>query len=188
MISGCENTKIYLYDSNALLTSTDNNIDAHAQCLLKTLDNHQSGSIHSLDLNPFQSNLLASGAGQSEIFIWDLNNPSQPMCPGTKQQPLDDVQCVAWNNQVQHILASTSSGRCVVWDLRKNESIIKISENMSKLKAKLVAWHPDIATQLCLSSDDDHTPFMQLWDLRFSSSPVRVLEGHQRYHKNKNLL
>jgi protein transport protein SEC31 len=51
---------------------------------------------------------------------------------------------------------------------------------MSKLKAKLVAWHPEIATQLCLSSDDDHTPFMQLWDLRFSSSPVRILEGHQR--------
>jgi len=51
---------------------------------------------------------------------------------------------------------------------------------MSKMKARLVAWHPDVATQMCLSSDDDHSPFLQLWDLRFATSPVRILEGHQR--------
>ena len=35
-----------------------------------------------------QLNLLASGAGDSEIFIWDLNNPSNPMTPGSKIQVL----------------------------------------------------------------------------------------------------
>ena len=133
-----------------------------------------------LDINPFQQNLLASGGSSSEILIWDLNNPSAPMSPGAKIQPLDDINCVAWNNQVQHILGSTCSGKCVVWDLRKNESIIKVTDNMSKMKAKLVAWHPDIATQMCLSSDDDHSPYLQIWDLRFATSPVRILEGHQR--------
>ena len=44
----------------------------------------------------------------------------------------------------------------------------------------MVSWHPDIATQMCLSSDDDHTPYLQLWDLRFATSPFRTLEGHQR--------
>ena len=48
------------------------------------------------------------------------------------------------------------------------------------MKAKVVAWHPEVATQMCLSSEDDHTPFLQLWDLRFATSPVRTLEGHQR--------
>lgn len=33
-----------------------------------------------------QSNLLASGASDSEIFIWDLNNFSVPMTPGAKSQ------------------------------------------------------------------------------------------------------
>jgi len=51
---------------------------------------------------------------------------------------------------------------------------------MSKMKARQVAWHPEIATQMCLSSDDDNSPFLQIWDLRFATSPVRVLEGHQR--------
>jgi protein transport protein SEC31 len=106
--------------------------DPKAAPLVNTLEKH-SGSVSALDINPFQHNLLASGGGQSEIFIWDLNNPSVPMTPGTKIQPLDDINCVSWNNQVQHILASTCSGKCVVWDLRKNESIIKVSDNMSKV-------------------------------------------------------
>lgn len=156
--------------------------------MLDVLNKHVSSSgsttatnnVGALDINPFQTNLLASGAGQSEILIWDLNQPHTPMTPGAKLQPLDDINCLAWNHQVQHILASTSSGKCVVWDLRKNESIIKVSDSMSKMKAKLVTWHPDVATQMCMSSDDDHTPFLQIWDLRFATSPVRVLEGHQR--------
>lgn len=41
-----------------------------------------SGPVHALDFNRFQQNLFASGAGESEIFIWDLNNTSTPMSPG----------------------------------------------------------------------------------------------------------
>lgn len=33
-----------------------------------------------------QANLLASGASDSEIFIWDLNNLNVPMTPGSKSQ------------------------------------------------------------------------------------------------------
>lgn len=33
-----------------------------------------------------QGNLLASGASDSEIFIWDLNNLSVPLTPGSKSQ------------------------------------------------------------------------------------------------------
>ena len=77
---------------------------------------------------------MASGASDSEIYIWDLNNVANPMTPGQKSAPPDDVTCVAWNRQVQHILASTYAGRCVVWDLRKNEPIIKVSDSMSRVR------------------------------------------------------
>jgi protein transport protein SEC31 len=177
IIGGCENSNIYLFDHEKIISNRDPN--AGSACVVQTLQKH-TGSVLSLDTNPFQHNLLASGAGSSEIFVWDLNSPNVPMTPGAKIQPLDDINCVSWNNQVQHILASTCSGKCIVWDLRKNESIIKVSDNMSKMRAKLVVWHPDVATQMCLSSDDDHTPYLQLWDLRFATSPVRILEGHTR--------
>ena len=119
------------------------------------LEKH-TGIVGALDINPLQTNLLASGAASSEILIWDLNNPTVPNMPGAKLlvlikvfnlkkqalilinyfQPLDDIQCVAWNYQVPHILASTCSGKCVVWDLRKNENIIKISDSTSKVRAR----------------------------------------------------
>jgi protein transport protein SEC31 len=44
-----------------------------------------------------------------------------------------------------------------------------------------VAWHPEVATQMCLSSEDDHTPVIQLWDLRYATSPLKSLENHKRF-------
>lgn len=46
-----------------------------------------------------QKNLLATGASSSEIFIWDMNNTSTPMTPGSKSQPFEDVAWLAWNRQ-----------------------------------------------------------------------------------------
>ncbi|XP_065779180.1 protein transport protein Sec31B isoform X3 [Muntiacus reevesi] len=141
-----------------------------------------SGAVRALDFNPFQGNLLASGASDSEIFIWDLNNLSVPMTPGSKsQQPLEDVKALSWNHQVQHILSSAHpSGKAVVWDLRKNEPIIKVSDHSNRMNCSGLAWHPDVATQLVLCSEDDRLPVIQLWDLRFASSPLKVLESHSR--------
>lgn len=139
-----------------------------------------TGPVAALDFNPFQHNLLASGASESEIFIWDMNKPQTPMTPGAKSQPAEDVRCVAWNKQVQHILATAFPSRCLVWDLRKNDPIIKVSDASSGVKCKAVAWHPRVATQMCIASEDDHAPVLQIWDLRLASSPLRVLQRHTR--------
>lgn len=93
--------------------------------------------MQALDFNPFKTSLLASGASDSEIYIWDLTNPTNPLTPGSKTLPPDNISCVAWNRQVQHILASASPcGRCVVWDLRKNEPIIKVSDQSATVSSK----------------------------------------------------
>lgn len=171
IVGGCDGGLIEIYNVSKLL-SNERGLIAHPT--------KHTGPVHALDFNPFQSNLLASGAGESEIYIWDLNNPSTHMTPGVKSQPYEDVQCVAWNRQVQHILASTFPSKCVVWDLRKNEPIIKLSDTISRIRWKVVAWHPEVATQLCLASEEDQAPVVQLWDLRFATSPLKTLENHQR--------
>lgn len=172
VVAGADNGSVYYYDAAGL-------IEGDEDCLMFKNNKHV-GAVKALDFNPFQTNLLASGASDSEIYIWDLNKPDNPMTPGAKSQPPEEVACVSWNKQVQHILGSTFAARCVVWDLRKNEPIIKISDSMSRIKSKIVSWHPDVATQLCLSSEDDHTPVIQLWDLRYATSPVKQLENHTR--------
>ncbi|XP_060261111.1 protein transport protein Sec31B isoform X6 [Ovis aries] len=171
---GGDNGMLTLYNATHILSSGKEPVIARRQ--------KHSGAVRALDFNPFQGNLLASGANDSEIFIWDLNNLSVPMTPGSKsQQPLEDIKAVSWNRQVQHILSSAHpSGKAVVWDLRKNEPIIKVTDHSNRMHCSGLAWHPDVATQLVLCSEDDHLPVIQLWDLRFASSPLKVLESHSR--------
>ncbi|XP_054437338.1 protein transport protein Sec31B isoform X4 [Pteronotus mesoamericanus] len=171
---GGDNGMLTLYNVTHILSSGKEPVIAQRQ--------KHTGAVRALDFNPFQGNLLASAASNSEIFIWDLNNLSVPMTPGSKsQQPPEDIKALSWNRQVQHILSSAHpSGKAVVWDLRKNEPIIKVSDHSNRMHCSGLAWHPDIATQLVLCSEDDRLPVIQLWDLRFASSPLKVLESHSR--------
>ncbi|KAK1200300.1 SC31A protein, partial [Pygoscelis papua] len=173
LIAGGENGNVILYDPAKIITGG-------TEVIIAQKDKH-TGPVRALDVNMFQTNLVASGANESEIYIWDLNNFATPMTPGVKTQPLEDISCIAWNRQVQHILASASpSGRATVWDLRKNEPIIKVSDHNNRMHCSGLAWHPDVATQMVLASEDDRLPVIQMWDLRFASSPLRVLESHTR--------
>uniref|UniRef100_A0A4X2JX56 Protein transport protein Sec31A n=1 Tax=Vombatus ursinus TaxID=29139 RepID=A0A4X2JX56_VOMUR len=170
---GGDNGVLTLYSVSQILTSGK-------EPLIAQKEKH-TGAVRALDFNPFQSNLLASGANDSEIYIWDLNNFSVPMTPGSKSQPPEDVSALSWNQQVQHILSSAHpSGKAVVWDLRKNEPIIKVSDHSNRMHCSGLAWHPEVATQLVLCSEDDRLPVIQMWDLRFASSPLKVLDSHSR--------
>ncbi|NXY43850.1 SC31B protein, partial [Ceuthmochares aereus] len=179
IVGGGDNGVLTMYSVHRILASK-------SEPVIGQTEKH-SGPVRALDFNPFQlffflqSNLLASGANDSEIFIWDLNNFSVPMTPGSKSQPHEDITVVSWNRQVQHILSSAHpSGKAVVWDLRKNEPIIKVSDHSNRMHCSGMAWHPEVATQLVLSSEDDRLPVIQIWDLRFATSPLSQLEGHMR--------
>ena len=69
----------------------------------------KTGSLHKYDVicvNLYlKDNLLASGASESEIYIWDLNNPSNPMTPGQKSQ----VDVVLWCKQILTSAVSTQA-------------------------------------------------------------------------------
>ncbi|OXB84101.1 UNVERIFIED_CONTAM: hypothetical protein H355_012219 [Colinus virginianus] len=140
LIAGGENGNVILYDPAKIIAGD-------TEVIIAQKDKH-TGPVRALDVNMFQTNLVASGANESEIYIWDLNNFATPMTPGAKTQPLEDISCIAWNKQVQHILASASpSGRATVWDLRKNEPIIKVSDHNNRVLYELptnMQWCFDI--------------------------------------------
>ena len=158
------------------------------QKLIQQLDKH-TGSVHSIDINTLQSNLFASGGSNSELMIWDLNDLKQPMVPGggsansssTSHHIDEEVQCVAWNRQKSHILGSTLGGKTLIWDLKSsNEPIFKISDSTYRMRTNRLVWHPDITSQLCLASEEDQSASIQLWDLRYGASPMKLLSGHTR--------
>ncbi|XP_057675041.1 protein transport protein Sec31A [Corythoichthys intestinalis] len=173
IIAGGENGNVILYDAAKIIAG-------ESEAVVAESDRH-TGPVRGLDVNPFQPNLFASGGNESEIYIWDINNFESPMTPGPKTQPVEDIGCLSWNRQVQHILASASpSGRASVWDLRKNDLIIKVSDHSNRMHCSGLAWNPEVATQLVLASEDDRMPVIQMWDLRFATSPVKILENHTR--------
>lgn len=51
-----------------------------------------------MDFNPFrEESQLATGATESEIFIWDINTNTPTTL--SRSQQSEDVQHIAWNKQ-----------------------------------------------------------------------------------------
>ena len=144
--------------------------------------------VKGLQFNPFSPNLLASGAADGELCIWDISTPGSPsLYPSLKGAPSPsggsggEITSLAWNCKVQHILASTTSGgSTVVWDLKRQKPVISFTDAAGSRRCSAIAWHPEVATQLVTASDDDRCPVLQVWDLRNSISPAAELSGHSK--------
>ncbi|CAH8570921.1 unnamed protein product [Heterobilharzia americana] len=143
--------------------------------LYTSRENVHNGVVRSLDFNRFQTNLFASVSNDEEIFIWDIEKMEQPMSPGAKIQPLENLCKVAWNPRVQHILCTTSIGRCVIWDLRKSGPVLQLTKTMCQLEPQIMAWSPDVATRLCIADPNNPNADVQLWDLRYPKHMLALL-------------
>lgn len=103
----------------------------------------------------------------SQIYVWDLKDPSKPYSPGTRSSKLDEITALAWNRQVQHVLASSSStGYTVVWDLRGKREVVALTYGGGgsgfggpgqggrsaggRRGMSDVAWHPDNVSKTCM--------------------------------------
>ncbi|XP_051958647.1 protein transport protein Sec31A-like [Xyrauchen texanus] len=78
LIGGSENGTVTVFSPDTILAAGEDAIIGQS--------NKHTGPVRALDYNRFQNNLIASGANDSEIYIWDLNNFSNPMTPGAKSQ------------------------------------------------------------------------------------------------------
>ncbi|KDD72951.1 hypothetical protein H632_c2699p0, partial [Helicosporidium sp. ATCC 50920] len=158
--------------------------------LLARLQKH-AGPVRGLEFSPLSQNLLASGASEGEVCVWDVADPRSPSLfpPMAKSDAASaqasEITHLAWNCKVAHILATATAGAgVVVWDLKKQRPIITLRDPSSvgaqATRASALAWNPGVATQLVVASDSDARPALQLWDLRNASAPFMELPGHAR--------
>ncbi|KAI0088959.1 hypothetical protein BDY19DRAFT_947002 [Irpex rosettiformis] len=194
LVAGMENGELDIWDPSKILVQAD-----ISESLILRNKTH-TGPVRGLDFNPIQTNLFASGAVNGEIYIWDLKDPSKPYSPGTRSTKLDEITAVGWNHHVQYALAASSStGYTVVWDLRGKREVAALAYGGGAgTQAGLqgfgaaglavggrrgmsdVAWHPDNATRLVTSSEDDSSPVIMVWDLRNARAPEKILTGHEK--------
>ena len=103
-----------------------------------------------------------------------MKDPSKPYSPtpGTRSTKLDEITSVAWNQQVQYVLAGASStGYTVVWDLRGKREVVALAYGggAGTLAGQVgsgmavggrrgmsdIAWHPDNVSlsslEICIS-------------------------------------
>ncbi|KAK8847643.1 hypothetical protein IAR55_005502 [Kwoniella newhampshirensis] len=162
-------------------------------------DKH-TGPVRGLDFNPIQKNLMLSGAVNAELFIYDLNSPNNaPIPPGPVSTKLGEITSLQWNPTVSRVFAaSSSSGFTSVWDLKAGKEIVSLQYGggaakgmetvggvaglqMGKRRGMSdVCWHPEQATRLITSSEDDESPIIMLWDLRNTRAPEKILSGHHK--------
>jgi protein transport protein SEC31 len=103
---------------------------------------------------------------------------------------------------VPHVLSTSSStGYTVVWDLRGKREVVALAYGggatggpMGSMGGRRgmsdVAWHPDNATRLVTSSEDDSSPVVMVWDLRNARAPEKVrvtlILLRSRIHEGQN--
>ncbi|KAL1535090.1 Protein transport protein Sec31B [Salvia divinorum] len=157
--------------------------DASENTLVTNLTRHK-GPVRGLEFNSFTPNIIASGADEGDICIWDINKPSEhnlsPPLKGSGSASQGEISFLSWNSKVHHILASTSyNGTTVVWDLKKQKPVISFSDSVRR-RCSVLQWNPDVATQLIVASDDDVSPSLSMWDMRNIMTPVKEFVGHTK--------
>lgn len=166
-----DNGSLDLWDAEKLIKGSE---DAFMSRTTK-----HTGAIKSLEFNPLKPQILATAGAKGELFIYDINDISNPFRLGTAAARSDDLECVAWNRKVPHILATGGSGGFVtVWDLKTKKASLTLNNNRKAVGA--IAWDPNNATKLLTATPDDSSPVILLWDLRNSNAPERTLQGHDQ--------
>ena len=144
--------------------------------------------VTNLQFCPSKPNLLAVGA--SEVFILNLDvgltkTAFSQYVFKLGKNPMEGktLASLAWNPQVQYILAAASQN-CVatVWDLRNNQTLFNVHDStyLNKSSCSALAWNPDIPTQFIMAYDDLQSPNLQIWDLRKHEQPVKELKTNHK--------
>ncbi|KAL8500893.1 hypothetical protein ACS0TY_020468 [Phlomoides rotata] len=181
---GLVDGNIALWNPKHLICSDPNKKSETSENAFVTNLSRHRGPVRGLEFNSLSSNLLASGADEGDICIWDLSKPTEPThfppLKGSGSATQGEISFLSWNSKVQHILASTSSnGTTVVWDLKKQKPVISFSDSVRR-RCSVLQWNPDVATQLVVASDEDSSPSLRLWDMRNIMTPVKEFVGHTK--------
>ncbi|KAF1793506.1 WD40 repeat, conserved site [Phytophthora cactorum] len=132
------------------------------------------GAVNALEFNPHEdsAHLLASGGSDGEVYIMSLEKLASPGVftpggPSTPQAQANEITSVAWNTQVNYILATGSqNGSVVVWDLKQKKPWCELRDP-ARGAATAIAWNPNEGLQIATASGDDqhpHTPLAEFHD------------------------
>lgn len=182
---GLSDGTVRVWEAASLLRSSQPSDPDRAVFFTSSSKKH-AGAVRALEFNPFVNTRLATGGSDGLVLTWDLSNPtagvnvSHPAgkSPSTTGAPRDEITAVAWNRKFPHILGSSTNGGVMsVWDLRQRKEVISIRNPRGRISCTSLTWHPEIATQVVVTCDEESTGAL-MWDLRNASAPIKKFNHH----------
>ncbi|KAK6120829.1 hypothetical protein DH2020_045434 [Rehmannia glutinosa] len=115
------------------------------------------GPVRGLEFNSLSPNLLASGADEGDICIWDVTKPSEPShfppLKGSGYRVVDLRHNVRFHFCPGIARSSTYWPPHHITDNCFSDSI--------RRRCSVMQWNPDVATQLIVASDEDSSPSLR---------------------------
>ena len=137
--------------------------------------------------------MLAGGTAAGELLLYDISNPRAPK-QGFGDEPVatyvphvrgggapPEALTARFSPLAERIVAvGYASGAAQIYDSRKQRAVMELCDANSPRRVAGIAWAPNAQTSLVLASDDDRSPTLQFWDLRYKDAAKLEYVGHSR--------
>ncbi|CAL4930937.1 unnamed protein product [Urochloa decumbens] len=161
LAGGLGDGTVAVWNPRAMISSEGEGAD---DAMVARLEKHK-GPVRGLDFSKFRPHMLATGADDGEVIVWDLKNPAIPdVCcqlKNTGSFAQSEISYISWNPQHSHILASTSyNGITAVWDMDNKRPVINLSDS-NRRRCSVFQWNPDMPSQLIIAPEEGNSPLRE---------------------------
>ena len=133
--------------------------------------NTHTDAVLSLNINPFNYNILCSGSADSKIIFWDI---AAGKAFRTIKEHKDKVQAVKWNKIEDNVLVSGSYDKTIkLFDVRDNNACMNVQISSD---VECIEWNP-LNKYLFLSSYENGK--IDLYDIR-KFDTIMSFQGHKK--------
>uniref|UniRef100_A0A673GP35 Protein transport protein Sec31A n=1 Tax=Sinocyclocheilus rhinocerous TaxID=307959 RepID=A0A673GP35_9TELE len=169
LIAGGENGNIILYDASKIIAGD-------SEVIISQSEKH-TGPVRALDVNSFPATVgVKNHPDKHQIFIFGFFFKRNRLTALVAIVLLGICLCIEVDCSPMSLLLSDTEYHVSVHDACDFDGVCVVVQ----MHCSGLAWNPEVATQLVLASEDDRMPVIQMWDLRFATSPLKVLESHTR--------
>lgn len=163
LFGGMRNGSFTIWNPAEIIGNTNtinSNFDEQKALLYEEEADEDGFPITCAEWNTLKNNYLVFGS--TEVLLADVgkdvSNPSLMSFGRKNPHENSYVTSVAWNKEVNYILASAgANGLIALWDIKKNDCIFHFKDTPSSAGDRnvSVAWSKSIATQIAVTLDDE---------------------------------
>jgi len=133
--------------------------------------NSHTDAVLSLNINPFNNNILCSGSADSKILFWDI---AAGKAFRSIKEHKDKVQAVKWNKIEDNVLVSGSYDKTIkLFDVRDNNACMNVQISSD---VECIEWNP-LNKYLFLSSYENGK--IDLYDIR-KFDTIMSFQAHKK--------